>query len=268
MIDQKLFSEMMSKMENALSEGKIDVAVCEKIDKKTFESRMTEQTAGCGQIIYLLNGAVECQCIDGKRNEIHPNESVLIPRGMPHCMKAVSSGDFSAIYVQFRTNRFEISRCIHVRDRNLKILWILEALSDEFRCEYHSAMIQRYLFGTALLTMLKMQFEEETKISTFDRAVMYLRTHLNEKINIDELAKMLFVSPSYLCRLFQKRVHKTVMHYLRDMRIDGAKQYLEETNYGIEEIAFRTGFASPKYFTKKFKELVGVTPSAFRKMVE
>ena len=52
------------------------------------------------------------------------------------------------------------------------------------------------------------------------------------------------------------------------MRINEAMQYLEETNYGIEEIAFKVGFSSPKYFTKKFKEVVGMTPSAFRKKFE
>ncbi|KUJ25574.1 hypothetical protein AR437_11990 [Christensenella hongkongensis] len=268
MIDQKLFNEMINKMENTLNEGKIDVILCEKLDKQALESRLVEHASEYGQIIYLLNGAMECECKDGKQKEVHANESILIPRGMPHCIRNISSEDFLTIYVQFQTNHFEISRCIHICDRNLRILWILETLKDELKCEYRSAMIGRYLFGTALLMMIKMQFEKETKISTFDKAVLYLRTNINGKINIEELAKTLFVSPSYLCRLFQKRVHMTIMGYLCSMRINEAMQYLEETNYGIEEIAFKVGFSSPKYFTKKFKEVVGMTPSAFRKKFE
>ena len=110
MIDQKLFNEMINKMENTLNEGKIDVILCERLDKQAFESRLEEQAPECGQIIYLLNGTMECECKDGKRKEVHSNESILIPRGMPHCIRNVSSDDFSTIYVQFLTNHFEISR--------------------------------------------------------------------------------------------------------------------------------------------------------------
>ena len=265
MMDQKLFSEMISKMENALSDGKIDVFLCEQLDQNAFQSECIKQTDEYGQIIYLLNGAIECKCIDGKRKEIYANESVLIPRGMPPCIRTISSDDLQAIYVRFRTPCYEFFRCIHICDQNLRMLQILEMLKDEFKREYRSVMIRRYLLGSALLMMTRLQFEKETRLSTFDRAVMYLRVHLNEKISIDSLAQLLYVSPSYLCRLFRKQTNMTVMNYLCAMRINEAKRYLEKTNYGIEEIAFKVGFASPKYFTKKFKELVYMTPSAFRK---
>ena len=265
MTDHKLFYEKMSKTDNALQVGKIDVILCERLDKKAFETRRKENNSDCGHLIYLLNGTMECECADGRSKEVRSNESMLIPRGMPHCIREAGSDDFSAILVRFRINSLEFSRCIHVCDRNLRILCILNILNDELKGEHSTEMLKHFLFGSVLLMMLEMQFETETKTSTFDKAIRYLHSHLNEKINVKELARILFVSPSYLCRVFQKRAHMTVMDCLCNMRINEARQYLEDTNYGIEEIAFKVGFSSPKYFTKKFKEDVGMTPSSYRK---
>ncbi len=75
---------------------------------------------------------------------------------------------------------------------------------------------------------------------------------------------MVFVSPSYLFRLFKKKMGVTPMRYRNLVRIDKAKLLLLDRTLTIEEVAERVGFEDAKYFARVFKKETGASPSAFR----
>lgn len=263
MADKELFFDMMKQVEQALASSEVIVFDCKNLDGRDVGLQEGGHTNEHTMLTYIQRGSVRIE-LDGRREEVHPNEIVLVPKGMRHSGKLLSEGEFSAICVQFQISRFEIPHFVHVRDGNLRLQWIFEALRGEFAGDHRSALLQHYLLGTALLSMIKEHFAKKTEASTFERALAYIRANMNEKLTVNDIANEMYISPSYLCRLFARKVGTTVMKYLCALRIDKAKQYLRETNYTIEEIASKTGFSSSKYFAKKFKELIGVTPTAFR----
>lgn len=65
-------------------------------------------------------------------------------------------------------------------------------------------------------------------------------------------------------RSFKSRFHQTPMDYLIHYRIEQAKRLLTQTEASVTEIAFQAGFQSSAYFTKTFRTLQGMTPTAFR----
>ena len=96
-------------------------------------------------------------------------------------------------------------------------------------------------------------------------AYRYLQDHLTENITLEQLARESGLYPTYFHKLFTAAYGRTPMQKLNDYRISNATAYLASTTHSISEIAVRCGFTSQNYFTVKFKELTGQTPTQFRK---
>lgn len=91
-----------------------------------------------------------------------------------------------------------------------------------------------------------------------------LEQRYDEQITIDELAKKVFLTPSYICNIFKENVGESIIDYLIKVRIKHAKALLTESDAKIYEIAEQTGFNSTSYFSSVFKSMCGVSPKAFR----
>lgn len=87
----------------------------------------------------------------------------------------------------------------------------------------------------------------------------------DKPINLCNIAKQLNISQSHLARLFKQNTGVTIRQFIISIRITKACSLLRQTNAGILEIAYQTGFQSISNFHRYFKELTGLTPTEFRK---
>lgn len=95
----------------------------------------------------------------------------------------------------------------------------------------------------------------------------YIHQHLDQNLSLATLSAQIHLSPSYLARLFQKTTGITLHRYVMQCRIDRAKHLLQHSNFSIGAIALDVGFANQQHFTRQFRQLTGITPSALRKTV-
>ena len=86
-----------------------------------------------------------------------------------------------------------------------------------------------------------------------------------EAITMQNVARELGYDHRYLTNLVQKGLHTTFRKLLNEYRIANAKELLTQTDFPIERIAGECGYESLCSFNRNFKELVGTTPSAYRK---
>lgn len=86
-----------------------------------------------------------------------------------------------------------------------------------------------------------------------------------EQMVVQLLLESFDYSYEHLCRAFKKAYAIPPTQYLLAQRVIQAKALLRNTDLRVAEIAYRTGFNSPSYFTKVFHSLIGVTPSHLRK---
>ena len=100
------------------------------------------------------------------------------------------------------------------------------------------------------------------------KADRYLRGNIHENVDLDKLAKDSGLHPTYFHKLFTAAFGKTPMQQLNDYRIGNATVYLINTPRSIAEVAQKCGFSSPNYFTVKFKEATGLSPTQFRKQAK
>jgi len=77
-------------------------------------------------------------------------------------------------------------------------------------------------------------------------------------------ARIAGFAPNYFSLLFKRREKVTFEHYLRNLRVDRARQLLTTTDLGIQRVAQLCGFGTGQYMARVFKRSLGVTPSACR----
>ena len=84
-------------------------------------------------------------------------------------------------------------------------------------------------------------------------------------LNVENLADKLLISRSKLYRKIKALTGNTANEFIRKIRLEKAKQFLENSDYSISEISYKTGFSSPSYFTKCYKIQFGILPTDVRK---
>lgn len=94
------------------------------------------------------------------------------------------------------------------------------------------------------------------------------KSYNNKNLTVDMVAAYLNVSRSCLFRAFKDILNKSPTMYLKETRIREACILLQMTNFSVSEVADKTGYADPLYFSKVFHHLVGKTPTEFRKNPE
>lgn len=96
------------------------------------------------------------------------------------------------------------------------------------------------------------------------KAVRIIQSELDGEVFATTVSQRVNMSRSYFCLCFKKVVGQSFNQYLRNARIERAKNYLLKTDKSIQWIAGQTGYLDEKYFSKVFKSEVGLLPSVYR----
>lgn len=105
----------------------------------------------------------------------------------------------------------------------------------------------------------------ETDLGNPIETVMrYIHQNFHEPITLQDVAGLVYLSPSHFSRLFKMEIGITFVEYLTQYRIEKSKGLLRMTTLPIDVIANNTGFSSAAYFSTTFKRMVGQTPSEYR----
>jgi transcriptional regulator GlxA family with amidase domain len=95
--------------------------------------------------------------------------------------------------------------------------------------------------------------------------IEHMTANLAQNLTIDDLCGVAGVSRSQLAVIFQRETRQTPMRYLERLRIERAMQLLRLATPTLDELAADVGFCDAKHFARRFKLLVGTTPSEYRR---
>jgi signal transduction histidine kinase/DNA-binding response OmpR family regulator len=96
------------------------------------------------------------------------------------------------------------------------------------------------------------------------KAMAYVHEHSSEPISLKEVARSVGVSKEYLARCFHQETGVTLVTYLNRYRVGQAKKRLDTGEKNLTEIALEVGFSSGPYFSRVFRQEVGISPSEYR----
>lgn len=114
------------------------------------------------------------------------------------------------------------------------------------------------------LRELKSIASSETN-SYCDLVMDYIKRHYDHQITLNDLAKIAGIHPKYLCHKFSSEMGMPPMQAISQVRMEAAKKLLINTTLPVSEVAFRVGYMDIAHFSKRFKELFGISPKDFRK---
>ncbi|MDF2723392.1 MAG: AraC family transcriptional regulator [Paenibacillus sp.] len=93
----------------------------------------------------------------------------------------------------------------------------------------------------------------------------YIKTHYAETLEREKLAEVASLSTSYFSIIFKKVAGYTPTQYITKVRLDMAKQLLQNSNKTVSEVAREVGFQDPLYFGRVFSNYTGLPPKEFKK---
>lgn len=100
------------------------------------------------------------------------------------------------------------------------------------------------------------------------RVLVYIEEHLNETLELEELAKIARISPYYFHRLFRVYLNETLADYIKRLRLQRAAQHLRYSSFSITDIALSIGYETPSSFAKVFNQVMGQSPRQYRKTMQ
>ncbi|BAU12982.1 transcriptional regulator, AraC family [Leptolyngbya sp. NIES-3755] len=100
-----------------------------------------------------------------------------------------------------------------------------------------------------------------------NRAIAYIQDHLDQEIQLSDLAQHLGLSSCYFASLFKQSTGVSPYQFVIQRRLQKAQELLKTTHFSIAEIALHCGFSSQSHLTKLFRQQLGLTPTAYRKLI-
>lgn len=92
----------------------------------------------------------------------------------------------------------------------------------------------------------------------------YIYEHYGEDLSLDLLSNIIYVHPDYLSRLFKKETGYNLNQFIKQYRMEKAKELLTSTQLKISSIGTQVGYPNGSYFCKTFNDYFGISPEKFR----
>ncbi|MEF9961271.1 MAG: AraC family transcriptional regulator [Erysipelotrichaceae bacterium] len=112
-------------------------------------------------------------------------------------------------------------------------------------------------------TPMQQRFENEL----LNEVLLYINENIYESLTIEEICHKFSISRSSLQTLFKNNLNIAPKQYISDLKLNKSKLLIKESMYTISEISSKLGFTSIHYFSRKFKQQFGITPSDYAKTI-
>ncbi len=237
----------------------------------------------CHQIILIASGQIDF-CVNGANQRAGTGDIVIFSRYENHAITILSE--------QYKRYVLRIDPSADSRENRLYSLLsnrpsgFCNIVNTEEKAEDFERLFQRIiaesgsglplasdlleLLVNELLIMICRQMPDtlpllkDTRFDTVADIQRRFENHPAENYSLELLAREYHLSSSSLSHLFKKITGSPVMEYLLSCRMAAAKRYLSQGHLAIGEIVDRCGFSDSSNFSRTFKHLTGLTPSAFR----
>lgn len=140
-------------------------------------------------------------------------------------------------------------------------------LSSKKNITCQKSIDQVFMVTKNLLKNLTSYIEDTQKKSSkrlISLTLQYIHDNYNKDITLAQAAQHLYVSPTYLSKVFSTEMQQPFSHYLLTYRIEMAKNLLRDPQYKVYEVAKQVGYADGAHFSKTFKQITGLSPNQYK----
>ncbi|MFC6634344.1 helix-turn-helix domain-containing protein [Microbulbifer taiwanensis] len=235
-------------------------------------------------MIYIERGRAVLE-FDGRRKIAEAPELLLFKSGLPiHLERHPDCEDASIFTCSFFPRKSWIG-FLHEGQQAEPVVSL--RLPDSIEKDYihkafcqiidvsHSDLIQKRQLHLNLLEQILLLFDNIRPKNSDKKldprvaaACSYILERYNKKITVENIASAANTSSSTLAALFREQLGVNVMRWRDQVRVQKAKEMLKETDIAIKVIAHRVGYEDPMFFSRRFKQLTGWSPTQVRQNSE
>ena len=242
------------------------------------------------EIIYAKSGFLTVS-ISGENYIGTPGDAFVVSPGNLHLMGSQSGTVdyytflFPLKYISFRTddmldeklleplNSGHLMICPRVKDTAKELceqlIEIYEAKKDESESKITTQVRTKIILLQFILEMWKKGFVIENDTSgrnTVEKEmVSYIQQNFTGKISLREFGEQFHLSEKYISRYFKEHFHITLSQYVTYLRLEHAKQLLQDTDIPVTDVAMQSGYQNVSYFIRSFQKAYAVSPLKYRK---
>lgn len=247
--------------------GSISLQFCERFDESSKIWNLKEHAHPFLELIYFIEGKARVAS-DGNTLDVTLYDLLAYPPGVAHqeTIDLGSRQEIVCLWLDLGTAA-TITFPFKLSDDEGELGWLCLCLyRNHVRQGEASLELEQHLLKSLLLVIMqKLSMNAHSGSLALDRCRTYIDEHYAEAFDVGMLAQLVYVSPSYLSRLFRKHLGTTPLQYRNSVRVDKAKHLLLVKSASVEEIADFLGFEDSRYFSQLFKSATSLTPSEFRK---
>lgn len=242
------------------------------------------------EIIYVRSGFLAVS-ISGESYIGKTGDAFVVSPGNLHLMGSQSGTVdyytflFPLKYISFRTddmldeklleplNSGHLMICPRVNDTAKELceqlIEIYEAKNDESESKITTQVRTKIILLQFILEMWKKGFVIENDTSgrnTVEKEmVSYIQQNFTGKISLREFGEQFHLSEKYISRYFKEHFHITLSQYVTYLRLEHAKQLLQDTDIPVTDVAMQSGYQNVSYFIRSFQKAYAVSPLKYRK---
>ena len=241
------------------------------------------------EIIYVRSGFLTVS-ISGESYIGKTGEAFVVSPGNLHLMGSQTGTVdyftflFPLKYISFRTddmlddklleplNSGHLMICPRVKDTAKELceqlIDIYMAENDETESKITAQIKTKIILLQFILEMWKKGFVIENDTSGRNivekEMVSYIQQNFTGKISLKEFGEQFHLSEKYISRYFKEHFHITLSQYITYLRLENAKQLLQDTDLSVTETAMQSGYQNVSYFIRSFKKTYGISPLKYR----
>ena len=241
------------------------------------------------EIIYVRSGFLTVS-ISGESYIGKTGEAFVVSPGNLHLMGSQTGTVdyytflFPLKYISFRTddmldeklleplNSGHLMICPRVKDTAKELceqlVDIYMAKKDESESKITTQVGTKIILLQFILEMWKKGFVIENDTSGRNivekEMVSYIQQNFTGKISLKEFGEQFHLSEKYISRYFKEHFHITLSQYITYLRLENAKQLLQDTDLSVTETAMQSGYQNVSYFIRSFKKTYGISPLKYR----
>lgn len=241
------------------------------------------------ELIWIERGAGHHQ-IDETHLAIEPNTFYLIAKGQVHFFeegielegKVIRFTDDFLLdhaptldwdYRMTLFGHFAVHRSLTIGHPQLsRCQRLMQMMEEEMGGDgFGRISLMRHLLSMLLIELERARLERQPDTTTlapnadiYQQFLTSLDRDFRQQHHVSHYAEQMAVTPRQLSDICSRFTGKTAKQIIQDRLMLEARRYLQHTNDSVKEIAWKLGYREPSYFSKVFKQTVGVSPNAYK----
>lgn len=227
-------------------------------------------------LLYCVQGAARLEVAD-EVHDLRPGQLAVLPAGLSHAYRADSRDPWSLYWVHLSGLHVQAFLAPLLDGKPWALLapglppalladWraLLEMASPGFEAaalQLATARLRQLLLHLAWLTERTPGLRSRLDVTALQ---LFMLQHLQQPLSLEQLAAVAGMEKFHFAKTFRRLTGQAPLQHFQHLRMARACEWLDAGEAGIAEIALRLGYADAPYFSRQFRQVTGMSPSAYR----